>query len=92
MRTNKQILQACAQTYLQYERTYKQMQRACKVHGTTITRARIMAGVAGQQSALYPLLVALGIDADLLYTYVDAERKALADKFPPGKEEEEIPF
>lgn len=92
MRTNKQILQACAKAYLQYEHIYKQMQRACKVYGTTITRARIMAGVAGQQSALYPLLVTLGIDADLLYTYVDAERRALADKFPTEKEEEEIPF
>lgn len=92
MRTNKQILQACAKTYLQYERTYKQMQRACKVHGTTITRARIMAGVAGQQSALYPLLVTLGIDADLLYTYVDAERRALADKSPTEKEEEKLLF
>ena len=92
MRTNKQILQACAKAYLQYERTYKQMQRACKVYGTTITRMRIMAGVAGQQSALYPLLVDLGIDADLLYTYVDAERRALADKFPPENEQEEIPF
>lgn len=92
MRTNKQILQACAKAYLQYERTYKQMQRACKVYGTTITRVRIMAGVAGQQSALYPLLVDLGIDADLLYTYVDAERRALADKFPPENEQEEIPF
>ena len=51
-----------------------------------------MAGVAGQQSALYPLLVDLGIDADLLYTYVDAERRALADKFPPENEQEEIPF
>lgn len=51
-----------------------------------------MAGVAGQQSALYPLLVTLGIDADLLYTYVDAERKALTAKYPPDKEEEEIPF
>lgn len=92
MRTNKQILQACAKAYLQYERTYKQMQRACKVYGTTTTRVRIMAGVAGQQSALYPLLVDLGIDADLLYTYVDAERRALADKFPPENEQEEIPF
>lgn len=92
MRTNKQILQACAKAYLQYERTYKQMQRACKVYGTTITRVRIMAEVAGQQSALYPLLVDLGIDADLLYTYVDAERRALADKFPPENEQEEIPF
>lgn len=92
MRTNKQILQACAKPYLQYEHTYKQMQRACKVHGTTITRARIMAGVAGQQSALYPLLVTLGIDADLLYKYVDAERRALADKSPTEKEEEELLF
>lgn len=92
MRTNKQILQACARAYLQYEHTYKQMQRACKVHGTTITRARIMAGVAGQQNALYPLLVDLGIDADLLYAYVDAERKAVADKFPTEKEEKKIPF
>lgn len=92
MRTNKQILQACAKAYLQYERTYKQMQRACKVYGTTITRVRIMAGVAGQQSALYPLLIDLGIDADLLYAYVDAERKAVADKTPTEKEEKEISF
>lgn len=92
MRTNKQILQACAKAYLQYERTYKQMQKACKVYGTTITRARIMAGVAGQQSALYPLLIALGIDADLLYAYVDAERKAVADTPHTEKEEKEIPF
>ena len=51
-----------------------------------------MAGVAGQQSALYPLLVTLGIDADLLYKYVDAERRALADKSPTEKEEEELLF
>lgn len=86
MRTNKQILQACAKAYLQYEHTYEQMQSACEVHGTTITRVRIMAGVAGQQNALYPLLVDLGIDADLLYTYVDAERRALANKVPPENE------
>lgn len=92
MRTNKQILQACAKAYLQYERTYKQMQKACKVYGTTITRARIMAGVAGQQSALYPLLIDLGIDADLLYAYVDAERKAVADKPPTETEEKKMPF
>lgn len=92
MRTNKQILQACAKAYLRYERTYKQMQKACKVYGTTITRARIMAGVAGQQSALYPLLIDLGIDADLLYAYVDAEHKAVADKTPTEKEEKENPF
>lgn len=92
MRTNKQILQACAKAYLRYERTYKQMQKACKVYGTTITRARIMAGVAGQQSALYPLLIDLGIDADLLYAYVDAERKAVADKTTTEKEEKENPF
>lgn len=92
MRTNKQILQACAIAYLQYERTYKQMQRACKVYGTNVTRQCIMAQVAGKQEALYPLLIALGINADLLYVYVDAERKALAAKYPTDKEEEEIPF
>lgn len=92
MRTNRQILQACAKAYLQYERTYKQMQRTCIVYGTNITRQRIMAQVAGKQAALYPLLINLGINADLLYTYVDAERKALAAKYPPKKEGEDIPF
>lgn len=90
MRTNKQILQACAKAYLQHERTYKQMQRACRVYGTNITRQRIMAQVAGKQDALYPLLITLGINPDLLYIYVEAERKALAAKYPPEKEE--IPF
>lgn len=51
-----------------------------------------MAQVAGKQAALYPLLIDLGINADLLYTYVDAERKALAAKYPPEKEGEEILF
>lgn len=51
-----------------------------------------MAQVAGKQAALYPLLIDLGINANLLYTYVDAERKALAAKYPPEKEGEEIPF
>ncbi len=92
MRTNKQILQACAKAYLKYERTYKQMKNACKVFGTNRDRQRIMASVAGQQEGLYNILVDLGIDADLLYAYVDAERKALAAKYPPEKEEEEIPF
>ena len=92
MRTNKQILQACAKAYLEYERTYAQMQSACRYGRTTITRQRIMAQVAGQQEALYPLLIDLGINADLLYVYVDAERNALAAKYPPDKEEEEIPF
>lgn len=92
MRTNKQILQVCARAYLRYERTYAQMQSACRIYGTNVTRQRIMSQVAGKQAALYPLLIDLGINADLLYTYVDAERKALAAKYPPDKEEEEIPF
>lgn len=92
MRTNKQILQACAKAYLKYERTYTQMQSACRIYGTNVTRQRIMAQVAGKQAALYPLLIDLGINADLLYTYVDAERKTLAAKYPPEKEEKELPF